>query len=1524
MGDSKGRTGDRNRPNNLNTLTSPPTPRRHFPAMDQQQNYNNIVQVVVNRNSGGYGMKVSGDNPVYVQSVKEGGPAEKAGLQEGDKIIQVNGKNVVQSTHTEVVDLIKSSVQVLLTVQQRSPSQHSPSRLSVVTSPERITGPQPVDNEKQHKLQQQKEQYYRLMIEKEQHHLEKLRGQVVIGSKDKRTSELAKVEKNLRILQDNLRMLLETNDASRSGCGVEKPPPLLPKRNRLTNVMDNNLDINAMFLTNEINSNNDEPPPLPPRNYPPPHGDAQSDTVNSIDKQMSYPLVATLTSLMDSFSPTTKNSSITKSSPEGNNVADNGGTGSADAWERPGTPPGTPPPPYHSNQQHSGRTERMFLGTETPSEPADTQCSSPNGKKGGNLFLRGFVSSPVNTPIITMEDDDMSDLEIDQAEDHGPFKSLSRLWEHLPHLAIFMNYVLSNSDPHSLLFYLLTDLYKEGTAKEMRKWAFEIHSCFLVPGAPLRLNNVDENIAREIDDNLTKEYAKEEIMRKIFWKARSRAKEELTRQLTDFQQKRTAGLGTMYGPSDTELKEYYGDKVKEQKLYEMLFFPKMEPYFDEIDKENYDPHRYFMAASLMTIFTRIFRLRFSGQDTERCPTFVNKERSFKTKLMGRYSRKLSYLSHQFVLQQFYSVTPCNNCHQIIYGISPQGYQCAVCLINLHRHCVKLYDDSCPGPILKKDRGIRKFIGMRHDSADQSKTKKMSSSFISMEKDQRHSEEHDDASHHGDSKSDRKSDGFGDDSLREADHDVSQNHHQQEETSADSRHQSPESSVSLPAGGGGGGGGGGRKKLASNINRSESVKEQSEKRKQRRNISDPSHNTSGSLDLDRHQQGWQPNTGSGSSSNSNISCNGKLSDSPSNSIDVVQQQHHQQQATVHPTDSDSDIEAEADPLNWQDLVSEEELSRLDPSEKKRQDVINELFHTEFSHVQILKVLYRLFYKKLQETQVLKPDELGLIFPNIKELLDIHSEVEKEMRRIRKQDPLVRQIGDMLVDTFGGPQGELLQKAAATFCERQQLALEFIKKRRERDSKFDGLLAESEKKRQCRRLQLQGIVPAEMQRLVRYPLLLERLIKSVETCRDAGGEYGDELAKLQQAHNFSKEILNHVNEAAKAAHNRHRLEEIQKHLDTSSFRTSDHGIVNEFRNIDLTRYQLILEGSMQLRRPNKAPVPVHILLLEEMVVVLHRENDKFLLKFFQSGSPAQPLPLSPIIKMNTLLVRNNAVCKNALFLVNTSTNNSQMYDLVTEDETKRETWYKRFSEATEAYNRREGKISRIGHAPSDPGVSADDLDMLLDIPPPTEEAEPKEAVGKEPTQELSPSEGEARKDDAAAPEVAQKRKNDGETPEQIRQKDEIVRRALADKEDLVADLLFIPREHFQHIADLASTDAPGSTGGGDITDRLLASIFQVDILQKAVNDALNVTEAEVMARRSDKAESAVPTIPASFVRDVASSLSSQLTNLLSDFKQVEEERDRLRQELSEKAAIEGADDCHSDEEFCEATGEVNARE
>ncbi|KAJ8922198.1 hypothetical protein NQ315_004135, partial [Exocentrus adspersus] len=788
------------------------------------------VVVVVNRDEKGYGMKVSGDNPVFVQSVKEGGASERAGLHAGDKIIKVNGVNVMQSTHTQVVALIKSSSQVVLTVQQRSSGLRNMGSPSVHTRPvttptsSRITGPQPVDNEKQYQLQLEKEQYYKLMIEKEQHYVDLLRSQIASSPDEKKYLELTKTEKNLQTLQEMLLRsqneqqspLLDSshttvvplpspkkhkNTTPSSPNGNTDVPPPLPKRNaqqsrqrlsKETNPVKNNkralpyingkvpLDINNSF-NNEINSNipntvspsrkrnpaigllvldnSDTPPPLPPRA---PHSaplpqPLDPDPVNSLNKQLSYPLVATCATLVNDYSPNPTHHR-TKSSPETLSVlsAADGTRKMSESmndlrqeeWEGTETPPGTPPPPYPSPQV--SRRDRICISDDADTTFEESFVDSPDASPfRGNGSTRVLAnSSPIHAanpqitqePIISMEDDEISDQEINQLNDHGYFKSLSKLWEHLPHLAVFTNYILSNSDPSSLMFYLLTDLYKEGNAKEMRKWAFEIHSCFLVPGAPLRLSNVDENIAREIDDVLTKEFDKEDRLRKIFWKARSRAKEELTRLLAEFQQKRTAGLGTIFGPNDQTLLEMYNDKAKETKVYENLFLEKLEPYLEELEKENYDLKRYYTAAALITVLTRIFQIRPPPHAFDRCPMFVSKEKSFRTKFIGKYSRKLNILGHQYIAQQYYTVITCNNCHQIIFGISPQGYQCSVCHINLHRHCVKLYDDNCPGPINKKDRGIRKLIGMK-DNTDHSRIKK-TSHFIQMEKERRQMEERD--------------------------------------------------------------------------------------------------------------------------------------------------------------------------------------------------------------------------------------------------------------------------------------------------------------------------------------------------------------------------------------------------------------------------------------------------------------------------------------------------------------------------------------------------------------------------------------------------------------------------------------------------------------------------------------------------------------------------------------------------------------------------------------------------------------
>jgi Rho guanine nucleotide exchange factor 12 len=92
--------------------------------------------------------------------------------------------------------------------------------------------------------------------------------------------------------------------------------------------------------------------------------------------------------------------------------------------------------------------------------------------------------------------------------------------------------------------------------------------------------------------------------------------------------------------------------------------------------------------------------------------------------MGK-NRKALVRGHHLVLRQYYEVTHCNHCQNIIWGVSPQGYHCTGklfifrvffflifnlcyffcqsidCELNIHRACSKILEENCPGPLPQK-------------------------------------------------------------------------------------------------------------------------------------------------------------------------------------------------------------------------------------------------------------------------------------------------------------------------------------------------------------------------------------------------------------------------------------------------------------------------------------------------------------------------------------------------------------------------------------------------------------------------------------------------------------------------------------------------------------------------------------------------------------------------------------------------------------------------------------------------------
>ncbi|XP_060756147.1 rho guanine nucleotide exchange factor 1b isoform X2 [Neoarius graeffei] len=362
-----------------------------------------------------------------------------------------------------------------------------------------------------------------------------------------------------------------------------------------------------------------------------------------------------------------------------------------------------------------------------------------------------------------------------------------------------------------------------------------------------------------------------------------------------------------------------------------------------------------------------------------------------------------------------------------------------------------------------------------------------------------------------------------------------------------------------------------------------------------------------------------------------------------------------------------LELEQDPPNWRELASAEVLSKLTKKETKRQEVINELYATEHAHVRMLRVLQTVFARPLEREAIMDSTELATIFPSLDEIIEMHYAFCETLKKLRQEDEyVVKNISTPLLNRFNGSEGEWFQKLTARFCSRQSWTLVQIKSRQKKDSRFNTFIQEAESKPQCRRLQLKDIIPIEMQRLTKYPLLLENIAKSTED--------NAEKENIQQAADCCRKILNHVNEEVKHMEDLLTLKDYQRKLDTSGLKPSNE-LYTEYKNFDLTTKCMIYEGPLTWRVTKEKALDVQGVLLGDLLVLLQKQDDKMLLKCqSKSNIAAQEgkQMLSPIIKLDSAFLREVATDRKAFYVIFTWESGAQIYELVAQSVAERKIW------------------------------------------------------------------------------------------------------------------------------------------------------------------------------------------------------------------------------------------------------------
>ncbi|XP_060608466.1 intersectin-1-like isoform X3 [Ruditapes philippinarum] len=213
-----------------------------------------------------------------------------------------------------------------------------------------------------------------------------------------------------------------------------------------------------------------------------------------------------------------------------------------------------------------------------------------------------------------------------------------------------------------------------------------------------------------------------------------------------------------------------------------------------------------------------------------------------------------------------------------------------------------------------------------------------------------------------------------------------------------------------------------------------------------------------------------------------------------------------------------------------------LAVTSAEESKRQSYIHELINTEETYMQDMSIVLEVFYKPLAEGGALSVEELQAIFVNWKDLIVCNTKLQKALRVRKKMcgvDQVINSIGDILCENIPH------LTAYIRFCSCQLNAAALLQKISETNQKFNEIHKKCVQNSKTKGMPLSSFLLKPMQRITKYPLLVEKILKYTPVGHP-------DHTHLMEALETCQELCSQVNEGVREKENSDRLEWIQQRV------------------------------------------------------------------------------------------------------------------------------------------------------------------------------------------------------------------------------------------------------------------------------------------------------------------------------------------------------------------------------------------
>ncbi|XP_016998243.2 protein vav isoform X1 [Drosophila takahashii] len=228
-------------------------------------------------------------------------------------------------------------------------------------------------------------------------------------------------------------------------------------------------------------------------------------------------------------------------------------------------------------------------------------------------------------------------------------------------------------------------------------------------------------------------------------------------------------------------------------------------------------------------------------------------------------------------------------------------------------------------------------------------------------------------------------------------------------------------------------------------------------------------------------------------------------------------------------------------------------------EQRDYVIRELIDTESNYLDVLTALKTKFMAPLERH--LNQDELRLIFPRIRELADIHTKFLDKLRESLTPNAKMKMAQVFL--EFREPfliYGE--------YCSCLLGAIDYLADVCKKNQIIDQLVQKCERDYNVGKLQLRDILSVPMQRILKYHLLLDKLVKETSPLHD-------DYRSLERAKEAMIDVSQYINEVKRDSDH---LVIIQKVKDS----IFDLNLLQNGNGSDLLQYgRLLLDGELHIK-------------------------------------------------------------------------------------------------------------------------------------------------------------------------------------------------------------------------------------------------------------------------------------------------------------------------------------------------------